>query len=96
MSNAPHTEAPWSHGAEFEPRGYGLQNVISVFARGAVIAHVNCGFGNGLANAALLAALERIRDDYLLLDEVDVRRIADAAIAAATILNAPEKATCVK
>lgn len=50
-----HTQGEWTHGHEFEPGKYSLTKVISVASGGAVIAHVNCGFGNGEANASLIA-----------------------------------------
>jgi hypothetical protein len=47
----------WTFGEEFEPNQYGLTRVISIASEGAVIAHVNCGFGNGREKAKLMAAL---------------------------------------
>ena len=46
----------WQFGKQFSPEPYGLSSVISIASEGAVIAHVNCAFGNGEANARLIAA----------------------------------------
>lgn len=50
------TAGPWQHGVEFDTGAYPMKRVIAVRISGCVVAHVNCGFGNGPANAALIAA----------------------------------------
>ena len=50
-----HTPAPWFVGEPFKP-GHEGPDVISVYARGEVVAHVNCAFGRGPDNAKLIGA----------------------------------------
>lgn len=72
MSAAKPTPGPWKAGLEFKPGKWGLQDVIAIAVAGEVVAHVNCGFGRGEANAelivkavnsheTLLAALREVR-----------------------------------
>lgn len=44
----------WTYGQEFEPGRYGLTRVRSIACDGAVIAHVNCAFGDGEEQAKLI------------------------------------------
>jgi hypothetical protein len=55
-SGSAHTPGPYSYGDAFAPGQWTMRTVRSVYAAGAVIAHVNCAWGNGEANAALIAA----------------------------------------
>lgn len=51
------TNGPWYAGNEFMPNKFGhLPSVIAISATGEVVAHVNCGFGRGADNAALISA----------------------------------------
>lgn len=51
-----HTPGPWDSGEEYQPGKYSLPSVVSVAAHGKVIAHVNCAWNNGDADARLIAA----------------------------------------
>ena len=50
----------WHKGEVFAPGRYGLSEVISVACDGAVIAHVNCSFGDGEEKAALISAVPEL------------------------------------
>lgn len=51
-----HTPEPWHAGNEFVPNKWQFPSLIAISASGEVVAHVNCGFGRGNANARLIAA----------------------------------------
>lgn len=50
------TGGAWYAGNEFVPSKWQFSTLIAISAEGEVVAHVNCGFGHGHANAALISA----------------------------------------
>lgn len=51
---------PWQAGKPFEPGEHTPKTVIAVSAHGGVIAHVNCGLGNGPEHARAIACLPEL------------------------------------
>lgn len=59
----------WTYGAEFAPGRYSLPRVRSIASDGAVIAHVNCGFGDGENQAKLIAAAPDMAEALRLAEQ---------------------------